>query len=49
MQEMASAGKRFKPEQIIYLLREIEVLMGSGKTIHEACKQSGNSEQTYYR
>jgi transposase-like protein len=46
---MASVGKRFKPEQIIHLLREIEVLTSSGKTILEACKQAGISEQTYYR
>lgn len=46
---MAATGKRFKPEQIINLLREIDVLTSSGRTIPEACKHAGISEQTYYR
>ena len=38
---MTSTGKRFKPEQIVNLLREIEVMMANGKTLLEACKQAG--------
>lgn len=29
---MAALGKRFKPEQIVNLLREIEVMMVNGKS-----------------
>ena len=42
-------GKRYKAEQIVNLLREIDVKTANGKTIPEACKQTGISEQTYYR
>lgn len=46
---MASTGKRYKPEQIVTILREIDVKTVNGMTIPEACKQAGISEQTYYR
>ena len=46
---MAALGKRFKPEQIVNLLREIEVMMANGKTLLEACKQAGISDKCYYR
>jgi transposase-like protein len=46
---MATTGKRYKAEQIVNLLREIDVKTANGKTIPEACKQIGISEQTYYR
>lgn len=36
-------------EQIIVHLREVEVLCGQGKTIGEAARQIGVTEQTYYR
>ena len=42
-------GKRYKAEQIVNMLREIDVKTANGKTIPEACKQAGFSEQTYYR
>ena len=46
---MSSTGKRYKPEQIVTILREIDVKTVNGMTIPEACKQAGLSEQTYYR
>ena len=46
---MAGLGKRFKPEQMVNLLREIEVMMANGKTLLEACKQAGISDKSYYR
>jgi len=46
---MAATGKRYKAEEIVNKLREIDVMTANGKTIPEACKQSGISEQTYYR
>ena len=36
-------------EQIIVLLREVEVLCSQGKTVAEAARQIGVTEQTYYR
>ena len=41
--------KRYKPEQIVTLLRQIEVGIGSGKTTPQACKEAGITVQTYYR
>jgi putative transposase len=42
-------GKRIGAEQIVVKLRQIEVLMGQGKTVALACKEAGVSEQSYYR
>ena len=39
----------YTTEQIIVKLREVEVLWSQGKTIGEAVRQIGVSEQTYYR
>ena len=44
---MAGLGKRFKSEQMVNLLREIEVMMANGKTLLEACKQAGISDKSY--
>ena len=41
--------RRHTPEQIIRKLREAERLLGEGKTIPEAAKELGVSEQTYHR
>ena len=46
---MASTGKRYKPETIVAILREIDVKTVNGIIMPEACKQAGISEQTYYR
>ena len=46
---MAKLGKRYKAEEIVNMLREIDVLSAHSKTLAEACKQSGISEQSYYR
>jgi putative transposase len=41
--------KRYKPEQIVTLLRQIEVEVGNGKTTPQACKEAEITIQTYYR
>ena len=41
--------KRYKPEQIVTLLRQIEVEMANGKSTAQACKEAGITQQTYYR
>jgi transposase-like protein len=42
-------AKRLSTEQIVTKLRQIEVLQAQGKTASAACKDSGTTEQTYYR
>jgi len=42
-------GKKHTPEQIVNVLRQIEVAIANGKTIQAACKEAGFAEQTYYR
>ena len=41
--------KRLSAEQIVVLLRQIEVLMSQGKTAPIACREAGISQQSYYR
>ena len=43
------AGKRDKPEEIVLKLRHVEVLQGQGKSIADAVRQIGMTQQTYYR
>jgi transposase len=43
------AKKRMKPEQVVTLVRQIEVAVANGKTTPQACKDSEVTEQTYYR
>jgi transposase-like protein len=42
-------GKKHTPEQVVGLLRQIEVAVANGKTTPSACRESGITEQTYYR
>ena len=41
--------KGHRIETIIAKLREIEVLIGEGRKVPEACRKAAISEQTYYR
>jgi hypothetical protein len=41
--------KRFSAEQIVVVLRQIEVLISQGKTPAVACWEAGISQQSYYR
>ncbi len=43
------AMKKHKPEQIVSLLRQIEVGIANGKTTPQACREVEITEQTYYR
>ena len=40
---------RYKPEQIVTLLRQIEVAVANGRTTPQACKEAQITAQTYYR
>ena len=42
-------NKRYKAEQIVTLLRQIEVGIANGKTTPQACKEAEITQQTYYR
>jgi transposase-like protein len=42
-------GKKQSPEQIVNVLRQIEVAIANGKATPLACKEAGVTEQTYYR
>ena len=42
-------GKKHSPEQVVNLLRQIEVAVANGKTTSLACKEAGITDQTYYR
>ena len=42
-------GKKYSAEQIVSLLRQIEVGTANGKMTPQACKEVGITEQTYYR
>jgi putative transposase len=42
-------GKKFTAKQIIGKLREAEVGLAQGKTVPEAVRKLGVTEQTYYR
>jgi transposase-like protein len=41
--------KRYSAEQIINHLRQAEILLAQGKTVGNAARELGISEQTYYR
>ena len=43
------AKKRYKPEEIVGLLRQADVLHSQGMTMSDAIRQIGVSEVTFYR
>ena len=42
-------NQRYKPEQIVTMLRQIEVSIANGKTTPQACKEAAITVQTFYR
>jgi len=42
-------GKRATAEQIVNVLRQIEVAVANGKATPLACREAGITEQSYYR
>jgi transposase-like protein len=42
-------NKRYKPEQVVNLLRKNEVEIANGKTTPQTAREAGITEQTYYR
>src|SRR5262245_19865476 len=43
------ARKRYKPEEIVAKLRQVDVLVSHGQDMADAIRQIGVSEVTYYR
>ena len=41
--------KRYKPEEIVTKLRQVDVLVSQGRGVSDAIRQIGVSEVTYYR
>ncbi len=41
--------KKHKPEQIVTLLRQVEVKIANGVSTPQACKEAESTVQTYYR
>jgi putative transposase len=41
--------RKYKPEQIVTLLRQVEVDLANGKTTPQASKEAEITAQTYYR
>jgi putative transposase len=42
-------GRKHTAEQVVNLLRQIEVATANGKTTSQSCKEAEITEQTYYR
>jgi putative transposase len=42
-------GKKHTAEQVVNLLRQVEVGIANGKSMAQACKEAEIVEQTYYR
>ena len=47
--ELDMARKRHTAEQVVNLLRQVEVGIANGKTTGQSCKEALITEQTYYR
>src|SRR5262249_35462719 len=45
----AMGRKRYKPEEIVAKLRQVDVLVSQGQNMVDAIRQIGVSEVTYYR
>ena len=43
------ARKKYSPEQIVGILRQIEVEVATAEAHRQACREAGITEQTYYR
>jgi putative transposase len=43
------AKRRYKAEEIVTVLRQLQVAIANGKATPQACREAGIVEQTYYR
>src|ERR1043166_3530755 len=49
IKEDRMARKRYKPEEIVAKLRQVDVLVSQGTSMADAIRQIGVSEVTFYR
>jgi hypothetical protein len=42
-------GERYKPEQVVLILRKVEAAVGGGAPVEQACRDAGIVRATYYR
>ena len=42
-------GKRYRAEEIVMKLREVELSINKGMDVIKACREAGISDQSYYR
>ena len=42
-------GKKRSVEEIIRLLRDVQIEVGGGRTVDEACRDQGISQNSYYK
>ena len=42
-------GKRYRAEEIVMKLREVELSINKGMEVVQACRAAGISDQSYYR
>ena len=43
------AKRKYRAEEIVTVLRQVEVSIATGKSTPQACREAGITEQTYYR
>ena len=43
------AKRRYTAEEIVTVLRQVEVAVANGKSMPQACREAEIAEQTYYR
>ena len=43
------ARKRYKPEEIVAKLRQVDVLISQGQSVSDAVRSIGVTDVTYYR
>ena len=48
-EDLRMSKKRYRPEEIVAKLRQVEVLTAQGKTVADAIRSIGVTEVTYYR
>ena len=41
--------QQFKPKRSFRMIREVELLLSQGRSVSEACRQIGVTDNTYYR
>jgi transposase-like protein len=46
---MRMARKRYKPEEIVAKLRQVDVLVSQGQSVADAVRSIGVTDVTYYR